>query len=335
MLSLEKSISIALSGACVGAVLAVLPVNGTFAQSATDRVAPPLFYNAEANMRSVLIGLEFRKDQTPLVRFAKVINGPSKTFKQSPRGLRVDIIGAERIVSTFNFPDPFVLRQWEYPPQRREFDDGTGLRHRTIIRDKGRARIVFPFDSKLQRANIIDEKKGALIISVDLKTMVSKYCDDPQNKPFCTEDENSTTKADLFVKGFNVPIDFVKVGEALENVSIDISNRGNEKAIGTEDDPASGYVIDLVMSKDDILPSAQTSTTEVFVEDNALRGGNIKTTPTLGPGDTFSTTSKVIIPEGTPPGWYCLGVLADSTQKIAETNESNNSKCFHIKIIGD
>ena len=119
-----------------------------------------------------------------------------------------------------------------------------------------------------------------------------------------------------------------------QDIRIRARNMGLVAAPGTVGriDPDNGYMIDVVLSTDALLPEGFASLSENFVEDMLLRGGRIGTTADLAPGVVRGYPVGATIPADTPTGWYVLCARIDPGNKVAESNEHNNTACYPIHI---
>jgi hypothetical protein len=114
-------------------------------------------------------------------------------------------------------------------------------------------------------------------------------------------------------------------------LNIVIENGGQGQATGTLDDPSWGYMADVIISRDSILPMRIASFSPNFTEDVLLRGGRISRTRTLSAGEREVFSLQAGIPADTPPGRYCIGVVVDPGQRIIENREDNTS-CHWVQI---
>jgi hypothetical protein len=100
--------------------------------------------------------------------------------------------------------------------------------------------------------------------------------------------------------------------------------------------PSNGFMIDVVLSTDTNTPASFATFSPNFSEDVLLQGGRISNTTDLAP----STSKDYIgleggsgrIPVDTPGGAYFVCARIDSGNKVAESDESNNTSCAQIKI---
>jgi hypothetical protein len=118
-------------------------------------------------------------------------------------------------------------------------------------------------------------------------------------------------------------------------ISLTVSNIGSADAKGTESG-GSGYMVDIVLSSDSVLPVAPAVTSPVFAEDMLLIGGRVSHTSTLTPGASkaysLSGGAGVSLPKTIKPGKYCLGAVVDPYRVITEKREDNNTSCWAIVI---
>jgi hypothetical protein len=124
-----------------------------------------------------------------------------------------------------------------------------------------------------------------------------------------------------------------EIGPLLKLVA---SNAGSAPAPGTTGalDPAHGYMIDVVLSRDTIVPPGFATYSPSFSEDVLLQGGRVSNTQDLAPVASRSYTAGAKIPVDTPSGPYHVCAQIDPGKKVVETNEANNVSCFPIRITG-
>lgn len=118
-----------------------------------------------------------------------------------------------------------------------------------------------------------------------------------------------------------------------------VQNAGRAAADGTQDGPAGGYMVDVVLSTDSTIPfdpavqpATVGGTRNDFVEDMLIEGGRFSVTPTLAPGAGKNWTFNAYIPRNTAPGVYTLAIVADPYHQIAETTTGNNIAVLRITI---
>jgi len=117
------------------------------------------------------------------------------------------------------------------------------------------------------------------------------------------------------------------------SVVVTVTNKGNVKAVGTSEGPASkAYMIDLVWSSDSVIPANsavqpayQGLTKEDFVEDMLVLGGRISNTQSILPGKSVAYKLPAYIPKNIQPGVYWLGAYVDSHGHVNESRENNNT----------
>ncbi len=111
-------------------------------------------------------------------------------------------------------------------------------------------------------------------------------------------------------------------------------NIGTAPAPGTVGtlDPAGGYMIDLVLSKDQDCPAQFATYSPNFSEDVLLMGGRFSNTDDLAPGAFKPYGDGGTIPADTPPGSYYLIARIDAGNKVDESNEKDNTMAIPISI---
>jgi subtilase family serine protease len=123
-------------------------------------------------------------------------------------------------------------------------------------------------------------------------------------------------------------------GEPIQVVELVVRNVGKAKAKGTDTAGSDGYMVDIVLSKDNDLPVEFAVLGDKYKEDMLLIGGRMSHTPDLAPGESKTWVLKRIIKTlpDTPTGKYCLGAVVDPGLKINESNETNNTHCTAINL---
>jgi hypothetical protein len=113
-------------------------------------------------------------------------------------------------------------------------------------------------------------------------------------------------------------------------------NVGGAPAPGTLGaiDPANGYMIDLVLSRDRNVPARPAIFSVNFAEDALLRGGRTSRTFGLQPGGARLYPGQATIPADTLSGLYFLCARIDSGNRVPESDEINNSACIPIQVFG-
>lgn len=119
---------------------------------------------------------------------------------------------------------------------------------------------------------------------------------------------------------------------------VTVKNIGSAKAIGTLDDPAKGYMVDLVLSTDLSAPVvfAQLPNPYEYQEDMLVIGGRHSNTKTLAPGqeDTYLESFPLpkVMAKPCQLGYFAIGAVADPGKKVAEINENDNTHFFRLKL---
>jgi subtilase family serine protease len=117
--------------------------------------------------------------------------------------------------------------------------------------------------------------------------------------------------------------------------SLTVTNAGDADAQGTVPG-GSGYMVDVVLSTDGVLPVAAAATSPVFAEDMLLTGGRVSQTTPLAPGASHTYPlgggAGVRLPKSITPGKYCLGAVVDPLKAVTEKREDNNTSCSPILI---
>jgi hypothetical protein len=125
-------------------------------------------------------------------------------------------------------------------------------------------------------------------------------------------------------------------GEPLPaDVAVIVRNRGGSTAPGTIDvtDPANGYMVDLVLSTDEIVPEGAAVVSTTFREDALILGGRVSRTHDLAAGALSAyPLAGMFIPADTPPGLYFLCARVDPWGRVRESNERNNVACAPVQV---
>lgn len=125
----------------------------------------------------------------------------------------------------------------------------------------------------------------------------------------------------------------VKPGEDISRkLKVEVSNIGNSPANGSR--PGNeGYMVDLILSKDTIVPEGYAPYSPDYQEDGLLRGGRISNTPDLAAGaNVLVSEGSNFIPNNAPSGNYFLCARVDVGSKVTESDEKNNTACIPIKV---
>jgi rhodanese-related sulfurtransferase len=182
--------------------------------------------------------------------------------------------------------------------------------------------------------NGFGDDKGGLKLSGTIKSLVIG------GQELCIDNVCPGAPGEMpdLIVNLNVP-EKVIAGEdvALEVI---VSNIGSATAPGSIESEIAYYVVDLILSSDDIIPLelavypvSAGKTREDFVEDMLLEGGRISRTESISPGNSVSYTLDLYIPEKTSPGIYCLGAVVDPAKTVEELSEENNTYCHKINIL--
>ena len=124
-------------------------------------------------------------------------------------------------------------------------------------------------------------------------------------------------------------------GELLADGSALIArNRGEAAAPGTIGslDPANGYMIDLILSSDEVVPEGGATYSATYVEDVLLAGGRASRTYDLAPDSSRVYPEGASIPADTPHGLYFLCARIDPFLRVRESNEANNTACVRVRV---
>ena len=124
-------------------------------------------------------------------------------------------------------------------------------------------------------------------------------------------------------------------GEDISNrIKVYAINDGGAAAAGTTGtlSPANGFMIDLMLSKDNASPASFANYSPNYSDDVLLLGGRISNTVDLGAGNSGSYATGATIPADTPAGTYFLSLRIDPANKVAESNEDDNTFFMRIKI---
>jgi hypothetical protein len=138
-------------------------------------------------------------------------------------------------------------------------------------------------------------------------------------------------KPDLQVK-FNCPTTIVAGANIGPQIQLKVWNSGTGPAAGTDTAGNNGYMVDLMLSTDTNTPASWAIYSANFSEDVLLQGGRISNTKTLNPGQSQVYPVGGGIPADTPTGTYFICAKVDAGNKIAESNEGNNSYCKRVHI---
>lgn len=126
-------------------------------------------------------------------------------------------------------------------------------------------------------------------------------------------------------------------GDALM-ITLEIHNNGDANCPGTRE-IASGYMVDIFLSTDRTAPSTWAVYAPTWREDVLLRGGRVSNTQSVPAGSSFRygapryEIGPFTLPTGIPSGAYYLCAGVDLGNRVAESNERNNTACNPIRIL--
>lgn len=111
-------------------------------------------------------------------------------------------------------------------------------------------------------------------------------------------------------------------------------NTGTGPAPGTGSG-RDGYMIDVVLSTDEVVPQGFATYSASFREDVLLRGGRASNTTDLAAGGSarFSAENDEV-PADTPEGHYHLCARIDPGRSVREISEANNLTCIPVRVVG-
>ncbi|HSB12188.1 MAG TPA: CARDB domain-containing protein [Blastocatellia bacterium] len=115
-------------------------------------------------------------------------------------------------------------------------------------------------------------------------------------------------------------------------VKVRVKNIGTAKAAGTASARAEGYMIDIMLSRDNSVPDVEATYSPSFVEDALLGGGRISSTRDINPRESQEYGARVAIPANAPKPKIVICARVDSGNKIAELNERNNVACWSTSV---
>ncbi|EMM71721.1 hypothetical protein LEP1GSC038_3995 [Leptospira weilii str. 2006001855] len=125
----------------------------------------------------------------------------------------------------------------------------------------------------------------------------------------------------------------VKPGEDISRkLKVEVSNIGNSPANGSR--PGNeGYMVDLILSKDTIVPEGYAPYSPDYQEDGLLRGGRISNTPDLAAGaNVLVSEGSNFIPNNVPSGNYFLCARVDVGSKVTESDEKIIRLAFRLRF---
>lgn len=122
------------------------------------------------------------------------------------------------------------------------------------------------------------------------------------------------------------------------NIARDIKlvakNTGKATALGSLNTITASnyYMVDFVLSTDEIVPKSFARYSPNFFEDVLLRGGRVSRTLDLASGESKNYLNGAGIPADTLAGTYFICGQIDPGRKVIESNEENNITCASIEI---
>lgn len=276
--------------------------------------------------KSIVVLLDFEGRERVSLRVVKVVrNRPHGRVGDPPLlGIRLLDRGG-RVLEEFNAWHPL----WAFVggEERGEF-----FSEQLIILPRATGRFILPFSLNFKTMEVIDKAlNNRLLISVDLEPAILLFCQQNPGDLDC-QTKPSQQLPDLIVSlsGPSAARPGEEIGSRLE---IKVQNIGGVPAPGTNEARERGYMVDLVLSTDEVVPPGFATFSPNFAEDVLLRGGRVSRTPTLGPGEPATVSEgEMFIPADTPPGRYCLAAVVDSGLVVPESNEANNMTCHWIQI---
>lgn len=125
----------------------------------------------------------------------------------------------------------------------------------------------------------------------------------------------------------------IKSGDDVsQKLKVQITNVGSTIANGSRPN-REGYMVDLILSKDTVVPEGYAPYYSDYKEDVLLGGGRISNTPDLLAGtQVYVSEGSNVIPKNVPPGNYYLCARVDVGSKVAESNEKNNTSCIPVTV---
>ena len=124
-------------------------------------------------------------------------------------------------------------------------------------------------------------------------------------------------------------------GEDISNrIKVYAINSGSAAAAGTTGtlSPANGFMIDVMLSKDKLSPASFATYSPNYSDDVLLLGGRISNTIDLGAGNSGGYATGATILADAPSGTCYLSLRIDPANKVAESNEDDNTFFLPIKI---
>lgn len=115
-------------------------------------------------------------------------------------------------------------------------------------------------------------------------------------------------------------------------LDVTVNNIGTDTAIGNLTSPGNGYIIDLVLSSDKVVPPCFAIFSANYSEDVLLKGGRDSNTKDLFISTSVKANVFGTIPADTPPGNYFVCAQVDPPDFIIELDETNNVGCSPLVV---
>jgi hypothetical protein len=115
-------------------------------------------------------------------------------------------------------------------------------------------------------------------------------------------------------------------------IPVTTKNAAGGCALGTLEPGSNGYMVDIVLSSDTVVPGGWAVYSATYGEDVVLRGGRISRTGDLAPGQEKTFNYEYETPADTPAGDYYVCARVDPGANIAEGDEGNNTACAPITV---
>lgn len=115
------------------------------------------------------------------------------------------------------------------------------------------------------------------------------------------------------------------------DIVIEINNRSDVLALGTESGGTNGYMVDVFLTRSTI-PSGFASFSANYFDGVLLRGGRVSNTPDLGPREGTVFRTSVGLPSDTPSGQYRLCASVDPADRVQEREEGDNLACRVLSV---
>lgn len=279
---------------------------------------PSLADAMDPEARSFVVEMDFQGQNEVSLTSVQVIDSDAPARIGGTGIYRVEILNGEgNRIEAFDWGDPQKVHAY----------DANG-EHVVTTLPTASGRLIFPFSPRAVELQLVDQNLGMPVLFVDLETPARNYCQARPWEPRCREINPPSEEPNLLVTVFG-PAQ-AQPGEPF-GVEVRVTNLGASEAMGTMQDP-NGYMVDLVLSTDDQLPTEFAVFESHFVEDVLLEGGRLSTTETVPGGESRLYETEVRLPDGTDDGTYCLGAVVDPGQTVHESVELDNSFCFQITV---